>query len=159
MVKLKAIAAGAVFAFSMLAQAQAAEFREVDVSLQLGDSSVSNALGFWPSLEPDMEAVMKQRISTIYNPNGLHVTVSLDEVSFDGTKILNDGGEFNTLGGLAIVREEPSGPVVKVIEFGLTALPWQVSIEEGMFVLNDKADFYNAMLNHFADEMVTQIGD
>lgn len=155
---LKIIAAGAVFAFATLAPATAAEFREVDVSIQLNADS-SNALGFWPSIEPDMEAVMKQRISTIFNPNGLHVTVSLDTVSNDGSGTLADSGEFNTLGGLALVRKEPNGPVVNVVEFSVTALPWQLGIEDGMFVLNDKADFYTAMLNHFADEMVTQIGD
>lgn len=157
MKNLKVIATGAVFAFTMFAQANAAEFREVDVSVQL--DATSNALGFWPSIEPDMEAVMAQRITTIYNPNGLHVTVSLDEVSNDGTRALPDGGQFNTLGGLALVRKEPNGPVINVVEFAVTALPWQLGIEDGMFVLNDKADFYNAMLNHFADEMVVQIGE
>ena len=154
---LRVITASAAIAFAPVAYAQEAEFSEVDVFVQLGDSSTANALRFWPTIEPDMEAVMRQRISTLYNPNGFHVTVNLSEVSLDGTKSLSDDGAFNTLRGLAILRETPDGPVVKMQEFGLRAQPWEVSVTEGMFVLNDKAEFYNAMLNNFADEMVTQI--
>jgi hypothetical protein len=157
--KLIVIATSAAIAVATLAHAQEAEFSEIDVSIQLGDVNASNALKFWPTIEPDMEAVMRQRVSTIYNPNGLYVTVSVNEISFDGTRILSDDGEFNTLRGVAIIRDNASGPVVEVEEFGLRAQPWEVSVKDGMFVLADRADFYNAMLNNFADEMVTEINE
>lgn len=152
----KFIATSAAIACATVSYAQVAEFSEIDVTVQLGES---NALDLWPDIEPDMEAVMNQRITSIYNPNGLHVTISLDEVSLNGTKTLSDDGEFNTLSGLALVRKEDGGPVVQVVEFSHRAQPWEVGIADGMFILSDKADFYVAMLNRFADEMVTQIGE
>ena len=156
--KLIVFATSVAISAATLSHAQDAEFSEIDVSIQLGDAD-ANALQFWPTIEPDMEAIMRQRISTMYNPNGLVVTVSLNEVSLDGTKILADDGTFNTLRGVAIIRENAEGPVVAVEEFGLRAQPWEVSVSDDMFLLSDKADFYNAMLNNFADEMVTEINE
>lgn len=157
--KLIVFVSSIALATASITHAQDAEFSEVDVTIQLEDASASNALQLWPTIEPDMEAIMRQRISTIYNPNGLLVTVSVNEISLDGTKILSDDGAFNTLRGVAIIREKNGGPVVAVEEFGLRAQPWELSINDDMFALSDKADFYNAMLNNFADEMVTEINE
>ena len=134
--------------------AEQAEFSEVDVVIQLRDEN-SNAMALWPAIETDMEAIIRQRISTIYNPNGLHVDVSVGEISFDGVTTLED--EFNTLKGLALVREEVDGPVIDTLEFGRRAQTWDVVLKEGMTVLPDKEEFYIAMLNRFADSLVDAV--
>ncbi|MEO9826617.1 MAG: hypothetical protein ABJF50_19615 [Paracoccaceae bacterium] len=156
---LKVITTSAIVGIASVANAQEKEFSEVDVTIQLGDAGGSNALNFWPEVETDMEAVIRQRVSTLYNPNGLNVSLNVTEISLDGSKDLPGDGAFNTLRGVAMIREDANGPVVAFEEFGLRAQPWETSIKDGMFLLADKADFYNAMLNNFANELVTVINE
>ncbi|CAN0596407.1 unnamed protein product, partial [Ectocarpus sp. 12 AP-2014] len=156
---LKICVTAAALLFSASATAQEAKFSEIDVLIDLSGGESANAIDFWPEIEADMEAIMLQRISTIYDPNGLYVTVSVTEISLDGTRGLVDKGEFNTLRGLAYVREEEGGAVIDALAFGLRAQPWEVGVVDGMTTLADKEDFYVAMLNRFADSMVSTIND
>lgn len=154
---LKICVTGATLLFAASAYAQEAEFSKVDVLIDLNGGSLANAINFWPEIEADMEAVMLQRISTIYDPNGLHVNVSVTEISNDGTRALVDKGEFNTLRGLAYIREEEGGAVIDALAFGVRAQPWELGLVDGMTTLADKEEFYLAMLNRFADSMVSTI--
>lgn len=153
---LKVCAAILTLVLATPTHAQDVEFSEIDVTIQLGDSA-SNALRLWPAIEADMEAIMRQRISTIYNPNGTHVDVSVSEISLDGETALTGKGEFNTLRGIAFLRDSKDGPITKTMNFGLRAQTWEAVLKDGMTVLPDKEEFYLALLNKFADSLVTTV--
>ncbi len=149
--------AGAALLFATMTHAQDAKFSEIDVSIELNGAASANAMAYWPDIETDLEAIMLQRISSVFDPNGLFVNVSVTEISMDGETELVDKGDFNTLRGLAYVREEQGGPVIDAVAFGLRAEIWQLGLTDEMTNLDGKEEFYVTMLNRFADNLVNRV--
>ena len=142
-----------------LTSAQDVTFSDVDVTVELGDVQNANALDYWPSIEADLEKVMTERVSTLYAPDGVDVDVAITEVSLSGSKLLSDGGEFNTLKGWIYVRDENNGNLLDTYHINLRAETGQVAWQNGAIKVPEMQAFYDKLLETFADRTVERVQD
>jgi hypothetical protein len=149
----------AALSFATIAGAQPVKFADIDVTVELGDVQNANALEYWPTIEADMERVMTDRVSENYAPDGVDIDVSVTEVSLSGSKLLSDGGEFNTLKGWVYVRDENNGNLLDTFHINLRAETGEVGWQDGAIKLPAMQAFYDALLEAFADKTFTQVQD
>lgn len=153
------LAIGAAFAFASLATAQGVKFADIDVTVELDDVENANALSYWPTIEADLERVMTERVASMYAPDGVDIDVSVTEISLSGSKLLENGGEFNTLQGWIYVRDENNGNLLDSFNIKLRAETGQVGWQDGAVKLPEMQAFYDTLIETFAERTVKRVQD
>ena len=138
------------------AQDVAVPISEVDVTVEL-EAVDANALDLWPQIGPDLEAAISTAAAPFLAPDGLLVTVVLNEVSLGGTPTLPETGEFNRLGGWMYVRDDPAEPPVMTRELIFEADDFVPGGTSEFLIVPDRPDFYTALVNVFAARVVEEI--
>lgn len=156
---LMLLTTSATLCVATLASAEQVSFSDIDVTVELGDVQNANALEYWPKIEADMEKVMTERVSAFYAPDGVDIDVSITEVSLSGSKLLSEGGEFNTLKGWVYVRDENNGNLLDTFHINLRAETGQVGWQDGAIKVPEMQAFYEALLEAFAEKTVAQVRD
>lgn len=159
MKNLMLLTTAAAISMATIATAQDVSFADIDVTVELGDVENANALDYWPSIEADMEKVMTERVSTFYAPDGVDIDVSVTEVSLSGSKLLSDGGEFNTLQGWVYVRDENNGNLLDTFHINLRAETGTVGWQDGAVKLPEMQAFYDTLIEAFAEKTVEGVKD
>lgn len=152
---LAAATAGAAFA------QDTALIAEADVKVELDDVN-ANALDYWPDIEKDLEAKLAEKIAPIYSGDGYDITVSLSEISIDGSALLGADGEFNTLKGWVYIREQGNPDPVDSVGLSLTAVTGDVTAtasENTLVTITapQRGDFYDALLDRFAERTIEEV--
>lgn len=159
MKNLMLLTTAAAISMATFATAQDVAFADIDVTVELGDVENANALDYWPSIEADMEKVMTERVSAFYAPDGVDIDVSVTEVSLSGSKLLSDGGEFNTLQGWVYVRDENNGKLLDTFHINLRAETGTVGWQDGAVKLPEMQAFYDTLIEAFAEKTVQGVKD
>ena len=159
MKNLMLLTTAAAISLASIVSAQDVTFGDIDVTVELGDVENANALDYWPSIEADMERVMSERVSAFYAPDGVDIDVSVTEVSLSGSKLLSNGGEFNTLQGWVYVRDENNGNLLDTFHINLRAETGAVGWQDGAVKLPEMQAFYDALLEAFAEKTVEGVND
>ncbi|MEO9822923.1 MAG: hypothetical protein ABJF50_00715 [Paracoccaceae bacterium] len=147
----------AAISLASFASAQEVSISDIDVTVELKDVENANALDYWPTIEADMEKVMNERVSSVYAPDGVDIDVSVTEVSLSGSKLLENGGEFNTLHGWIYVRDENNGNLMDTYNIKLRAETGSVGWQDGAVKLPEMQAFYDALLEAFADKTMARV--
>ncbi len=129
---------------------------EADVKVELDDVQ-ANALEYWPDIERDLEEKLASAIAPHYSGDGYDVTIRLSEISIDGSALLGNEGEFNTLTGWVVVREQHNPAPVERVWVSLTAKTGEVDPEADIVIAPARNAFYNALLDRFAERTVEEI--
>lgn len=148
-----------MLSMTTMAAAEDTTFADIDVTVELGDVENANALDYWPSIEADMEKIMTERVASMYAPDGVDIDVAITEVSLSGSKLLSEGGEFNTLQGWVYVRDENNGNLLDTFHINLRAETGQVGWQDGAIKLPEMRAFYDALLEAFADKTVARVNE
>ncbi|NNL34827.1 MAG: hypothetical protein HKP35_03320 [Silicimonas sp.] len=165
---MKTLIAGTAFALgglaaAMTATAAFAEARplisEADVKVELDDVN-ANALQYFPDIEKDLEAKLAEAIEPYYSGDGYEITVSLSEISVDGSVLLGNDELFNTLKGWVYIREQGNPDPVDSVGLSLTAVTGEVdaSATENTIVIPPAQNaFYDALLSRFAERTIEEV--
>ena len=134
---------------------------EADVIVELEDVN-ANALDYWPTIEKDLEAKLAEKIEPYYSGDGYDITVRLSEISIDGSALLGNEGEFNTLKGWVYIREQGNPDPVDSVGLSMTAKTGEANYEapENTVVVvipPARAAFYDALLDRFAERTVEEV--
>ncbi len=129
---------------------------EADVKVELDDVN-ANALQYYPNIEQDLEAKLAEKIQPHHSDDGYDVTVSLSEISVDGSVLLGNEGEFNTLKGWVYIREQGNPDPVESVGLSLTAVTGEVDPAADIVIAPSQNAFYDALLDRFAERTVEEV--
>ena len=129
---------------------------EADVVVELDDVN-ANALTYWPDIEQDLEAKLAEKIEPFYSGEGYEITVSLSEISIDGSALLGHEGEFNTLKGWVYIREQGKPTPVESVGLSLTAKTGEVDPSADIVIAPAKNAFYEALIDRFAERTMEEV--
>lgn len=153
------VAASATFSVSeALAQETKTLISEADVVVELEDVN-ANALDYWPAIEADLEEKLAEKIAPYHSGDGHDITVRLSEISIDGSALLGNEGEFNTLVGWVYIREKDNPEPVESIGLSLTATTAETTVASQTAIIIPPARnaFYEALLDRFAERTVEEV--
>lgn len=152
--------------------AQDVKLYDVDVKADLTDFTDSNALKFWPNLEADLQRAIVDRVKLTGVDEDPRIEVLVSKVSVDGDTFLPDSGEFNQLEGVVAVYEGESAVTTQTevnseVDTPITRYPLRLyaqtaeaTVPEGWTLIPPSTeDFYNAMVQAFADKVVEDFGN
>lgn len=165
---IKKLVAGSAFVIGGLAAAAVGsaafaqdlpQIAKGDVRVELSDVN-ANALQYWPNIEEDLEAALNREILPYAVPEGAEgyeIVINLSEISIDGSALLGNEGEFNTLEGWVYIREPGNDQPVE--DFGLTMTAKTGAVAPGtrVVIAPSDTDFYEALLQRFADRAVDAV--
>ena len=136
--------------------ALAEEVSEVRVEAELTDAAEANALSRWPTIEQDLEAAIISKLEDMRSDDGWIVQVKLNEVSLSGAKLLPEDGEFNTLDGWIFAFPDDTRERNEEKKVRITAVTGDAEVPENtvMLILPTEQQFYDAMLDAFAENVV-----
>ncbi|MEQ9041669.1 MAG: hypothetical protein RIE24_25365 [Silicimonas sp.] len=129
-----------------------------DVVVELEDVE-ANALDYWPNVEADLEEMLSAKIAPYYSGDGHEITVRLSEISIDGSALLGNEGEFNTLNGWIYIREKGNPDPVESIGLSLTAKTGNATpaTEDTIVIPPGRNAFYQALLDRFAERTLEEV--
>lgn len=161
------ILGAALAATSTFAYAQDVQLSEIDVKTDLSAVEGANAMEYWPTLNDDLRAAIAAQVDMTEDAN--RVMVEIHSVTLDGSGILPESGEFNQLQGTVAVfepktgQEQDDGDIAPVTSYPLNL---DASIADGgvapegwVMVPPSTDDFYTALVNTFAIEVVNNLKD
>ena len=150
--------------------AQDVSLYDVEVRAELSDFSDSNALKYWPNLEADLQRAIVDRVELSGAAEDPRIEVEISKISVDGDTFLPDSGEFNELEGVVKFYEGDSavsvqGKATSDQNLPDSSYPLRLSArspegnppEGWVMVPPSQDDFYNVMVEAFADEIVEDI--
>ena len=143
-------------AMTPAAMAQDKLVDEVDVKVELDDVN-ANALDFYPNIETDLETKLAEVFSPMHSDDGYDITVSLSEISLDGSKLLGAEGEFNTLKGWVYIREQGNPDPVDSVGLSLQAKTGESDPNAAFVLAPGTDDFYQALLQRFAERTMEEV--
>lgn len=143
---------------------------DVEVKADFTDFANSNALTYWPDLEADLQRAIAERVTLSGQDEDPRVEVLISKVSVDGDTVLPDSGEFNQLEGIVFIYDgeeavSSQGKAAEGEDAPIASYPLRLSAKapdneapEGWVMIPpSKDDFYTAMVEAFAAEVVDDI--
>lgn len=161
--------AAVLFAQPVLAQTMV---KEVEVETDLSAVKNERAAAFWANLSADLENAIVARITDRVNPDdGLVVNVDISELDLASTFETAMNIEDSSLAGTVEIFSDPAPGSTSsenaqpptptsvqrydlTVRFDRTYLPAGTDI---LLVTNDSPEYYQAMINVFADRVVEKL--
>ncbi|MEX1234621.1 MAG: hypothetical protein WEB56_06505 [Roseovarius sp.] len=141
----------------------------VEVKADMSAYEDSNVLKYWPTLENDLATAIGSKLTVDDNADAPRLTVEINKVAIDGDTFLPDSGEFNQLEG-TVVMHQGSNSVNSGLNtdtqdeqtggypLRMTAVTGSDDAPEGWIVIDpSQGDFYDALINAYADTVVERI--
>ncbi|MXU65681.1 hypothetical protein [Oceanomicrobium pacificus] len=153
-------AASALVMAATAVQATPITVGDVDVQTELSSAETSDALKYWPALADDMKTKLAEELYPITQPGGYDVTVMIRELSLDGSYVLGDAGEFNTIGGVVSVMNPEDTTDVQSFALDLKGIVTDTAPDDATVVLlPEEGDFYEALVAGFAKLTADRIAE
>jgi hypothetical protein len=164
------VCAFALSAVATMGFAEMPKVSDVEVKANLAAIAESDALTYWPDINEDLRAAIASRVEASEDDDAYRVDVSLDEVKLDGLYVLPNNGEFNQMEGVVqVYGVKPGGASESTGETGELLTSYPVKLEafseeaparEGVVrIPPSEGDFYNALINAFADQVVENLNN
>ena len=142
---------------------------DVEVKTDLSAFENSNALEFWPTLSEDIGEAIASELTIDDQSGEPRIVVAINKVAINGETTLPDTGEFNQLEGTittfpakgaANTETGDSSSVTGSYALKVSATSGEVDVPENWIVIPpSQGDFYEALTNAYAMEVVERIED
>lgn len=142
---------------------------DVEVKTDLSAFENSNALEFWPTLSEDIGEAIASELTIDDQSGEPRIVVAINKVAINGETTLPDTGEFNQLEGTittfpargaANTETGDSSSATGSYALKVSATSGEVDVPENWIVIPpSQGDFYEALTNAYAMEVVEQIED
>lgn len=129
---------------------------EADVTVELEDVN-ANALSYWPNIELDLEAKLNEKLAPYFSGDGYDIKISLSEISVDGSALLGNEGEFNTLKGWIYIREQGNPEPVHSLGLSVEAKTGETDPNAILVIAPSQNAFYDALLDRFAERAIEEV--
>lgn len=144
---------------------------DVEVRTDLSDFADSNALDYWPDLAEDLGKAIIERVELSGDAQYPSIVVEVSKIAVDGNPVLPASGEFNQLIGIVQVfagdSAQTEAPGDRGTEEPIQNYPLLLhavageaaSGEDWITIPPSQDDFYNAMIDAFAVEVVENLDE
>ncbi|WP_320178677.1 hypothetical protein [Roseovarius pacificus] len=142
---------------------------DVEVKTDLSAFENSNALEFWPTLSEDIGEAIASQLTIDDQSGEPRIVVAINKVAINGETTLPDTGEFNQLEGTittfpakgaANTETGDSSSATGSYALKVSATSGEVDVPENWIVIPpSQDDFYEALTNAYAKEVVERIED
>lgn len=142
---------------------------DVEVKTDLSAFENSNALEFWPTLSEDIGEAIASELTIDDQSGESRIVVAINKVAINGETTLPDTGEFNQLEGTittfpakgaANTETGDSSSATGSYALKVSATSGEVDVPENWIVIPpSQGDFYEALTNAYAMEVVERIED
>ncbi|MBU3261530.1 hypothetical protein KPG71_16015 [Roseovarius sp. PS-C2] len=142
---------------------------DVEVKTDLSAFENSNALEFWPTLSEDIGEAIASELTIDDQSGEPRIVVAINKVAINGETTLPDTGEFNQLEGTittfpakgaANTETGDSSSATGSYALKVSATSGEVDVPENWIVIPpSQGDFYEALTNAYAMEVVERIED
>ena len=142
---------------------------DVEVKTDLSAFENSNALEFWPTLSEDIGEAIASELTIDDQSGEPRIVVAINKVAINGETTLPDTGEFNQLEGTvtmfpakgaANTETGDSSSASGSYALKVSATSGEVDVPENWIVIPpSQGDFYEALTNAYAMEVVERIED
>lgn len=140
---------------------------DVEVRTDLSDYANSNALDYWPDLAEDLGRAIVERVELTSDAKDPSITVEVSKIAVDDNPVLAETGMFNQLVGVVQVypgdSELTDGKNQRGTDEPIQNYPLLMHartgdpIEGWVTVPPSQDDFYTAMINAYASEIVKNL--
>ncbi|WP_109464453.1 hypothetical protein [Albibacillus kandeliae] len=154
----------AIFATAALAApvfaASQAPIHEVSVTTDYSGLEDSNAKDFYPTISEDLMTAIAERIQMSDDPTGYTIDVTIQSVNLDGETVLPENKEFNSIDGVMNISAPDAKGATNAIPIKVRATTVDGTVPEGYSaVAPSDSDFYQAMIQGYADAVVEKLPD
>lgn len=158
-IRLAATLAALLLATTALAQ-DPTTVREVDVDVDLGAIQNPEAAAYWTNVADDLENAIVARITDRTRPDGVRISIDIEEVSLASLyESLTDISDTRMMGQVNITSDTDN---TKFNSYELSvrveeALPFFPPGTVVTAIVRDTPEYYRAMVEAFADAVVTRL--
>lgn len=157
----KTVLATAVSAVALSSAAFATEgpaISEIRVDASYSAAEDTNAAEFFPGIAGDIQTAIAERITTSDDAADPVVDVDLRSISLDGDTILPDSTEFNQMEAVVSISGNSGEIDSLTFPVQVVAMTDTAAVPEGFVAVSpNRDDFYNAMINGFADAVAMEV--
>ncbi|MBK0328592.1 hypothetical protein I5535_14980 [Rhodobacteraceae bacterium F11138] len=140
------------------ANAEEAVVKEVTAKVGIESTQDANVLDYYPQMQADLEAAIRERVPVADDPAGYVVDVILQDVSLNGDSMLPSSMEFNQMEGVVTITSPATNATPQTVPINLRAMAADGTAPEGFIVVPpSEADFYRALIASFADAVADEL--
>ena len=126
----------------------------IDVEASMSAAEGSNAMALYPDITTDIQAAVASRVITSDDAGDPEIRIDIHKVALNGAAILPDTKEFNELEGVVSITGPEGADGGYTFPINIAAYTGDQIVPEGYSaVLPSETDFYEAMVNSFADSV------
>lgn len=153
------LALAAAMAFSSLPASSQTVVQSIEVNADLDALRNIEAARHWATLSEDLKnAIAARLIGQINEEKGADITINVDTVSLANSFEAVGGIAQSVLVGDVIVRDSPDDEVYTLTVTFEQAGPFFVPGTDMSVITLDSREYYDAMINAFADHVVRELG-
>lgn len=153
-----------VAAITLIAGAVAAQelpsVAEINSTTDLSAIQNREAAAFWSNLDADLQGAIAARLIDRLGDDGLSIEIAIDEVELSNAFEAELGLDLSLLSGEVTVTDIETGVVERSFEVTATArqiMPMLPDDANIVVLTADTPDFYQTLVNAFADGVVDNI--
>lgn len=126
----------------------------IDVEASMSAAEGSNAMALFPDITTDIQAAVASRVTTSDDAGDPEIRIDIRKVALNGAAVLPDTKEFNELEGVVSITAPEGTDGSYTFPINIAAYTGDQIIPEGyVAVAPSDQDFYEAMVNSFADSV------
>ncbi len=126
----------------------------IDVDASMTAAVGSNAIGFYPDITKDIQTAVASRVTMSDDAADPEIRIDIRKIALNGAAVLPDTKEFNELEGVVSLTGPQGEDGSYSFPINIAAYTGDQIIPEGYIaVAPSEQDFYNAMVNSFADSV------
>lgn len=133
-----------------------------EITSQTDLSAIKNqeAAAFWSNLDADLQGAIAARLIDRLGDEGLSIDIAIDEIELSNAFEAELGLDLSLLSGEVTVTDSETGAVERSFEVTATArqiMPMLPEDADIIVLTADAPDFYQTLINAFADGVVENI--
>lgn len=157
----RTILAATVAAFlAQGAQASETMVKQIDVSADLSAISNARAAAYWANVAPDLKAAIAARLVDRLGDDGSKIDIDIDEIALTNSFANVVADQDGVLNGTVHVTSDSDNSKFDSYKLMVTSQMAQPFFPQGMVpvaIFNDTPEYYTAMINAFADTVVSKL--
>lgn len=133
---------------------------DINVEASYSAAVNSNAEAVFPEITDDIRLAIAERIQLSDDAADPTIRVDIRKIALDGDTIIPDSAEFNEIAGIVAISGENGQIGSQTFPIKIVAATDETAVPEGyVAIAPSRADFYDAMVTAFADNVAEALED
>lgn len=138
--------------------AEPLSFSNINVEASMSAAENGNAMEVFPEIITDLQAAVAKRILASDDASDPTIRIDIRQISLNGDPMLTGTNEFNEIQGVVSISDPNNDIGAQSFSVNISAYAADQIVPEGYIAIPpSEEDFYDAMINGFADVVATEI--